>query len=304
MERLRRVASLWSWLPAFRAVAETQHLPTASQQLFVSASALSRTIKLLEEDLGRRLFLRSGRRIELNESGERFLAAVRTAMRIVHDGLLALDGAELRGPVYVSTVGLATTAVLLPGLSRLRQVQPDLVPHIAHVGSADVNTRMLRGEVDVAIVTHPIDDPELTQTHLGTARTSIYCGEGHPLFGASEVTLEDLAAHPFAALAVDAEGRSQEDWPPTVTRRVGMWVDQQAMALQLCTRGAFLAVLPDAVGQTEARRGRLFRLPLSVTPELQIFAVTRPTLGDGGRTEAVVRAVAEELRLAHEPADA
>ena len=70
MERLRRVARLWSWLPAFRAVGETQHLPTASEHLLVTAPALSRAVRLLEKDVGRELFRRTGRRIELNDNGE------------------------------------------------------------------------------------------------------------------------------------------------------------------------------------------------------------------------------------------
>ena len=97
MERLKRVASVWSWLPAFRAVAETQHLPTASAELDVSASALSRTIRLLESDIGRTLFERQGRRIVLNEAGERLLVAVRDAMRRVHDGMSPMDRKELEG---------------------------------------------------------------------------------------------------------------------------------------------------------------------------------------------------------------
>ena len=138
MERFRRVSSLWSWLPAFRAVAETQHLPTASAQLYVSASALSRTIRLLEEDVGRRLFLRNGRRIELNESGQRLLTAVRNAMRMIHEGLLAIDGTELSGPVHVATASLVTTAHVLPGLRRLRQEHPELVPHVLDLRETDV----------------------------------------------------------------------------------------------------------------------------------------------------------------------
>ncbi len=59
MERLRRVASFWNWLPAFRAVAETEHLPTAAEALFVSPSALSRAIRLLEKDVGQPLFRRT-----------------------------------------------------------------------------------------------------------------------------------------------------------------------------------------------------------------------------------------------------
>ena len=87
MERLRRVNRLWNWLPAFRAVAETEHLPSASALLGVSPSALSRTIKLVEEDVGRPLFDREGRQLRLNANGHAFLRSVRDAMRRVHDGL-------------------------------------------------------------------------------------------------------------------------------------------------------------------------------------------------------------------------
>ena len=52
----RRVNQIWNWLPAFRVVAETQHLPTASKEAHLSASALSRAVKLVEEQLDRQLF--------------------------------------------------------------------------------------------------------------------------------------------------------------------------------------------------------------------------------------------------------
>lgn len=42
MERLRRVANLWNWLPPFRVVAEYQSIQRAAVVLNVSASALSR----------------------------------------------------------------------------------------------------------------------------------------------------------------------------------------------------------------------------------------------------------------------
>jgi len=45
MERVRRLYQLWTWLGAFRGVGETQHLPTASEELRVSASSLSRAIE-------------------------------------------------------------------------------------------------------------------------------------------------------------------------------------------------------------------------------------------------------------------
>ncbi|MCX4242473.1 LysR family transcriptional regulator [Paraliomyxa miuraensis] len=295
MERLRRVTSLWSWLPAFRAVAETQHLPTASSQLFVSASALSRTIRLLEDDVGRRLFLRNGRRIELNEAGQRLLVAVRNAMRIVHEGLLAIEGAELAGPVYVSTAGLVTTAHLLPALRRLRREQPELVPHVLDQSDRDVGGLLLRGEIDVALVTQPLVHPQLTKLHLGAARSGIYCGPGHPLHGVHALTEAKVLEHAFVALSPDERGVPQETWPPTLDRRVGMVVSQLWTGLEVCASGELLAVLPDAIAGAPTHREHLFRLPLEVVPPTDLFALHRATLIEGGRAEAVAAAVAREL---------
>jgi DNA-binding transcriptional LysR family regulator len=109
VHRMRNVSELWNWLPAFRAVAETEHLPTASKQLRVSASALSRSLRLLEEAVGSALFERAGRELQLNAAGHALLAATRDAMRMVDDGLAAVDDAQFRGPVLISAVGAEAT---------------------------------------------------------------------------------------------------------------------------------------------------------------------------------------------------
>lgn len=298
MERLRRVASLWSWLPAFRAVAETQHLPTASSQLFVSASALSRTIRLLEEDLGQRLFLRNGRRIELNEAGQRFLVAVRNAMRMVHEGLLAIEGAELSGAVYVSTMGLMTSAYLLPSLQRLREEHTDLVPHVIDQGNQDVGGMLLRGEIDVAFVTQPVVHAQLTKLHLGTAPSGVYCGTSHPLHGRTEVTVEEVLAHPFVALTPNDRGVSQESWPPTLDRTLGMVVSQMWTGVEVCASGQLLSVVPDVVGRSALHRERLYRLPIDIVPPTDLFAMHRNTIAKGGRAEAVTNALRQQLHTA------
>ncbi len=300
MERLRRVASLWSWLPAFRAVAETQHLPTASSQLFVSASALSRTIRLLEDDLGRRLFLRNGRRIELNEAGQRFLVAVRNAMRMVHEGLLAIEGTELSGPVYVSTAGLMTTAYVLPGLQRLRAAHPDLVPHVLDQGTRDVGGLLLRGEIDVAFVTQPIAHTQINKLHLGAAPSGVYCGRNHPLFGESTVTQEQVLEFPFVALAPDEHGLTHESWPASLDRRIGMYVSQLWSGIDICTSGQLLTVLPDVVGGSPTHRDHLFRLPIDLVPPTDLFALHRSTIAEGGRAEAVTQEVAQQLVRSNE----
>lgn len=61
----------------FVAVAETGSMSEAAQKLFVSHSAVSQSIKSLEEQLDTKLFLRIGRRIELNQQGRLYYKKLR-----------------------------------------------------------------------------------------------------------------------------------------------------------------------------------------------------------------------------------
>ncbi len=162
MERLRRVHSLWSWLPAFRAVAETEHLPSASRNFGVSASALSRTLALLEENVGQPLFHRSGRRIELNPAGADLLTSVRRAMRMIHDTLARLEHEQLVGPLLLAARGLAAESLALAALPKLRARAPELTPQLRELPAERVAGALLRGELDVALVESLIRHPELT----------------------------------------------------------------------------------------------------------------------------------------------
>ena len=85
MDRARRVASLWNWLPAFRVVAEYEGIQKAAVVLHVSPSSLSRTIKLIEDVIGTPLFVRASTGLTLTAFGVELLKRTREAMRRVDD---------------------------------------------------------------------------------------------------------------------------------------------------------------------------------------------------------------------------
>ncbi len=289
MERLRRVHSLWSWLPAFRAVAETEHLPSASRGFGVSASALSRTLALLEENVGQPLFLRSGRRIELNHAGAQLLTSVRRAMRMIHDTLARLEHEHLVGPALLTARGLAAQSLLLAALPLLRARAPELRPQLLELPRERIASALLRGELDVALVESLIQHPELTTTPLCQAPRAIYCGRGHPLRRRPPGSLTAALEHEFAALG-GAESSPRDDWPLARARRVAVRVESPRLLAALCERGQLLAVLPERYARARPR-GALKRVgPADLLPPLEVFAVHRVTLGAPGRAEEVVEA--------------
>ena len=294
MERLQRISRFWNWLPAFRAVAETQHLAKASQGLLLSPPALSRAVKLLEQDMGVPLFRRVGRRIELSEAGERFLPYLRDAMRLVHEGLLALEDRALQGRVVIGSGGVLTTAYLLPALEHLQQEYPGFVPILLSFQAADIVPNLLAGRIDAAFLSEEVDDPRVDRHPLGHSPCGLWVGRGHPLFETSP-SLPEVLAHPFVAPPPLDAGGVDEGWPPEHPRKIGVHVDQMRIGLDLCLSGRFIAVLPDEVARPHAEDARLWKLPLDLIPDVPLFAYTRKRLRGESMADLLVEAVRRQV---------
>lgn len=116
-------------LVAFLAVARERSFTRAAAKLGVSPSALSHTIRKLEERLGVRLLTRTSRSVSTTEPGERLLERVGPHFDQVADELIALT--ELRdkpaGTLRITTGDQPAESILLPALAKLLPLYPDLV---------------------------------------------------------------------------------------------------------------------------------------------------------------------------------
>lgn len=289
MERLRTLADFWNWLPAFRAVGEYCHLPSAAASLHLSASALSRSLQQLEKTLGRRLFRRTNRRLELTNEGELFLAAARDAMRVVHEATLAIQGNRLFGELRVSSAGVATSAWVLPAILELREEYPDLALHL-DTTHTDVPTQLLKGKLDIAFLSTRISHSRLRTERLGDAHAGVYCGPGHALYNKRQVTLDEILASDFVAPPPAENGGYQDGWPEGLERRIVVHVDRMRLGGEACLAMPLLAVLPDLVAESVGR-GELRRLPVDVIPPATIYATLRPPIGQITAAEVVLDAV-------------
>lgn len=74
-------------LIAFDAVARHRSIVKAADEMALTSSALSKQIQSLETQLGTRLFIRSTRRIELTEQGQRFAGTVKTSLQGLRDAV-------------------------------------------------------------------------------------------------------------------------------------------------------------------------------------------------------------------------
>ncbi|WP_414472864.1 LysR family transcriptional regulator [Microvirga sp. M2] len=115
-------------LLAFLAVARERSFTKAAAQLGVSQSALSQTIRQLEERLGLRLLTRTTRSVSPTEAGERLLRSVGPRLDEIEDEIEALS--ELRdkpaGTIRITATDYAIDHVLWPKLERFLPKYPDI----------------------------------------------------------------------------------------------------------------------------------------------------------------------------------
>jgi DNA-binding transcriptional LysR family regulator len=293
----QRLVQLWTWLPAFRAVAEVQHVQNAARQLHVTPSSLSRAIRLLEEHLGKRVFDRVGRNVRLNHDGEDLLAAVRDAMRGIDDAIARVTGTVFTGELRVACEGDQPLVFVWRAAARLRKRYDGLRTSVEEVpAKSDLAVRLLSGELDVALVTLPPRSPRLLVEHLADVTYGIYCGVGHPLHRRRTPTMEEIQMHAFVAPISDAQHGPSDQWPRALERIVALRLPALEPAIAVCASGELLAVLPDVAVSEASMRRSLRRLPSKDVPSSPIFAVRRRPTGDIDRAGAFVTELRADVR--------
>lgn len=115
-------------LMSFLAVARQLSFSRAAVDLGVSPSALSHTIRGIEERLGVRLLNRTTRSVALTEAGERLVGRIGPAFRDIDDALDDLNASQGRvaGKLRISVGLIAARLAVMPLVTRFIAAHPDV----------------------------------------------------------------------------------------------------------------------------------------------------------------------------------
>ena len=149
-------------LRLFLHLSKTLHFAETSREMNISSSALSRTIKRIEEESGEVLFLRDNRTVTITESGKKFAdfaGQVLDSYDNLMEQFLSEDG-SLKGTVRIYASVTASYTVLADILTLYRKNYPKV--HIdLHTGSASgAIEQVLSGNVDITIAAKPGNFPD------------------------------------------------------------------------------------------------------------------------------------------------
>jgi DNA-binding transcriptional LysR family regulator len=285
MDRLRRVANIWNWLPAFRVVAEYQSIQKAAVVLNVSASALSRTVRLLEDAIGATLFVRSATGLTLTTFGTELLKGTRDAMRRIDD---VIANEETAGTEERTFAAAASGAVLASVLDRaLCAVVRDFEGVRYRTTSVDEESavaELLRGNLDLTLVEgragFELPD-DLTSERIGDLDFAVLAPPAHPMASRNDDAL--AADVTTTKTVVLGSAMSHERTAHAVAT-----VESIESAQKLAEQGPFLAVLPLVLAPPT------FRVVARSSARVGVTAVFRKPLE--GEAPAPLRALVHAIR--------
>lgn len=187
-------------LRCFVAAAEELHFGRAAQRLAMLPSALGRHIRLLEEDLGTRLMVRTTRNVALTEDGALLLEEARVLLAQADDlsSRFRAQGRSKAATLKVGAIDSAAAGLVPLLLHDFRQHRPDVVVQLFEDKTNRLLPRLLSGRLDLALVRPPErPDKRLEFLFLFHETAVVAVPADHPLAGCEHVSIKDLAGEPL-----------------------------------------------------------------------------------------------------------
>lgn len=189
----------------FYHVASSLSFSEASKQLYISQSAVSQSIKVLEKKLGIHLFIRSTKRVQLTPEGETLLRHVEPAMNLIQRGEAqimessTLGGGQLR-------IGASDTICryfLVPYLNRFHHAHPNVHIKVTNQTSTRCVDLLNSGQVDIIVTNHPNSrlQNSLTCQPIHTFQDVFIASRSHyPSLLEKSMPLKELLHYPILML--------------------------------------------------------------------------------------------------------
>lgn len=285
-------------LVAFLAVARERSFTRAAAQLGVSQSALSHTIRGLEERLGIRLLTRTTRAVSPTEAGERLLNSIGPRLDEIDDEIAAVTALSGKpaGTVRITTGDHAATTILWPKLQEILPDYPDIsVEVIVDCSLTDIVTE--RYDAGIRLGEHLAK--EMIAVRIGPDLRLIVVGApsylaDHPV----PVTPHDLVAHRCINLRLTTYGglyawEFEKDGQELKVRVEGQLVFNSApQALQAALDGFGLAFIMEDTARALIDAGRLVQVLDDWCPPFSGYHLYYPSR----QASPALRVLAEALR--------
>ena len=267
-------------LRCFVAAAEELHFGRAAQRLEMLPSALGRFIRILEEDLGTRLMMRTTRSVTLTDDGAAFLKEARSLLTQA-EALAAkfrMSGRKQAATVRVGAIDSAAAGLLPMLLHDFRMHRPDVRVQLVEDKTIRLLPRVLSGRIDLAFVRPPESpDKRLEFMFLFHETAVVAVSDRHPLASRKRVTVADLANQPLIVPERRSRPHSHDLTmklfsEAALEARIVQVADEKQTIVNLVSADLGVAIVPKWTSRMATRGVRYVRLAASDMNKLPLAA--------------------------------
>jgi len=191
------------------------NVSATAQSLYTSQPGISKQIRLLEDELGIEIFVRSGKHLThitpvgktiIDQAGE-ILRKVESIKQAAHE-----FRDEKSGSLSIATTHTQARYALPAVIESFIGQYPEVSLHMHQGSPIQIAEMAANGEVDFAIATEGLDlFADLVMLPCYRWNRSIVVPNNHPLVARDRLTLRDIAAHPIVTYVFGFTGRSKLD---------------------------------------------------------------------------------------------
>src|SRR6202023_1473246 len=180
-------------LEVFLAVANEGRFSRAAEKLYRTQSAVSQSIRKLEDELGEPLFDRSSREGVLTDAGRVLQEYAERLLNLRGDAREALvELRELQKGKLAIAANEFTALYLLPVLAELRHLHPTIKITVRRSLGSHIPDDVLKHNVELGVLSFDPQEPQLRSAVVYLDELVFVVPPGHPLASAGEVSVKQL----------------------------------------------------------------------------------------------------------------
>ena len=183
----------------FYEVAVHKSFTQAAEKLYRTQPAISTQVRILEEELGEKLFDRIGKKVCLTQAGEILFTYAERLLRLHDEAKLAITelNASPKGKILIGA-NEATCIYVLPQIFALfKREYPDVQISIYRTFSKKVVDKTLDNQLYFGIVTLPVADRDLYVWPIAEDELWLITSPSHPLASREAINLNELVPYPM-----------------------------------------------------------------------------------------------------------
>ncbi len=224
---------------AFHLVAKVASFSRAAAELGVAQSVLSRRVAALEQELGGKLFYRTGRGVALTELGVRLQSSARSLIDLSNQLLEEARNVHAvpSGTVDIALVPAVSRLLVSALCARLRRDYPRLRLRVEEAYSGQVEEWLAEGRVEIGLFNRYRKGKVRDAEPLISAEMLLVSARGHPATKNATIPLRALARVPLALPAR----------PNSLVTLLATFAANQSIDLDILLESGSAAIIVDAV---------------------------------------------------------